>query len=129
MRLATFNILHGRSVSDGVVDLDRLRGAIRSLDADILALQEVDRDQPRSHLADLTAVAAEAMGAVSHRFAAALSGTPGRDLDGGDGERRPGHRVVRDRPAVALPGPVLAGAAPAADPVPRSRSTSASRAR
>ena len=77
MRLATFNILHGRSVSDGVVDLDRLRGAIRSLDADILALQEVDRDQPRSHLADLTAVAAEAMGAVSHRFAAALSGTPG----------------------------------------------------
>jgi endonuclease/exonuclease/phosphatase family metal-dependent hydrolase len=77
MRLATFNILHGRSIHDGVVDLDRLADAIRSLDADILALQEVDRDQPRSHLADLTAVAAEAMGAVTHRFAAALSGTPG----------------------------------------------------
>jgi endonuclease/exonuclease/phosphatase family metal-dependent hydrolase len=77
MRLATFNILHGRSIHDGLVDLDRLADAIRSLDADILALQEVDRDQPRSHLADLTAVAAEAMGAVTHRFAAALSGTPG----------------------------------------------------
>jgi endonuclease/exonuclease/phosphatase family metal-dependent hydrolase len=77
MRLATFNILHGRSIHDGIVDLDRLADAIRSLDADILALQEVDRDQPRSHLADLTAVAAEAMGAVTHRFAAALSGTPG----------------------------------------------------
>jgi endonuclease/exonuclease/phosphatase family metal-dependent hydrolase len=77
MRLATFNILHGRSIHDGVVDLDRLADAIRLLDADILALQEVDRDQPRSHLADLTAVAAEAMGAVTHRFAAALSGTPG----------------------------------------------------
>ena len=77
MRLATFNILHGRSIDDGVVDLDRLADAIRTLDADILALQEVDRDQPRSHLADLTAVAAEAMGAVAHRFAAALSGTPG----------------------------------------------------
>jgi endonuclease/exonuclease/phosphatase family metal-dependent hydrolase len=77
MRLATFNILHGRSIHDGVVDLDRLADAIRSLDADILALQEVDRDQPRSHLADLTEVAAEAMGAVTHRFAAALSGTPG----------------------------------------------------
>ena len=77
MRLATFNILHGRSITDGVVDLDRLRDAIRSLDADILALQEVDRDQPRSHLADLTAVAADAMGAVTHRFAAALAGTPG----------------------------------------------------
>ena len=77
MRLATFNILHGRSLHDGVVDLGRLADAIRFLDADILALQEVDRDQPRSHLADLTAVAAEAMGAVTHRFAAALSGTPG----------------------------------------------------
>jgi endonuclease/exonuclease/phosphatase family metal-dependent hydrolase len=77
MRLATFNILHGRSTHDAMVDLDRLADAIRTLDADILALQEVDRDQPRSHLADLTAVAAEAMGAVTHRFAAALSGTPG----------------------------------------------------
>jgi len=76
MRLATFNILHGRSIDDGVVDLDRLADAIRFLNADILALQEVDRDQPRSHLADLTEVAADAMGAVTHRFAAALSGTP-----------------------------------------------------
>jgi endonuclease/exonuclease/phosphatase family metal-dependent hydrolase len=77
MRLATFNILHGRSPDDGVVDLDRLAAAVARLDADILALQEVDRDQPRSHLADLTAVAADAMGAVTHRFVAALSGTPG----------------------------------------------------
>jgi endonuclease/exonuclease/phosphatase family metal-dependent hydrolase len=77
MRLVTFNLLHGRSTRDGLVDLDRLAAAVRSLDADILALQEVDRDQPRSHLADLTAVAAEAMGAVTHRFAAALTGTPG----------------------------------------------------
>lgn len=77
MRLATFNILHGRALSDQRVDLDRLAEAIRFLDPDILALQEVDRLQPRSHGADLTAVAAEAMGAVSHRFVAALSGTPG----------------------------------------------------
>ncbi len=77
MRLATFNILHGRSVTDGQVDLSRFAQAVRTLDADILALQEVDRDQPRSHLADLTAVAAEAMGARSHRFVAAISGTPG----------------------------------------------------
>jgi endonuclease/exonuclease/phosphatase family metal-dependent hydrolase len=77
MRLATFNILHGRSMSDDSVDVDRLAAAVATLDADVLALQEVDRDQPRSHLADLTAVAAEAMGAVSHRFVAALAGTPG----------------------------------------------------
>ena len=52
MRLATFNILHGRSQHDGEVDLDRLASAVRTLDADILALQEVNRDQPRSHLAN-----------------------------------------------------------------------------
>jgi len=77
MRLATFNILHGRSPADGRVDLTRLADAVRTLDADILALQEVDRLQQRSQLADLTAVAAAAMGAQSHRFVAALSGTPG----------------------------------------------------
>ena len=77
MRLATFNILHGRSPVDGRVDLDRFRTAVRALDADVLGLQEVDRDQPRSHGADLTAVAAEAMGAPHHRFVATLAGTPG----------------------------------------------------
>jgi endonuclease/exonuclease/phosphatase family metal-dependent hydrolase len=76
MRLATFNILHGRSPGDDTVDLDRYAAAIRRLDADVLALQEVDDDQPRSHHADLTAVAAEAMGAVDHRFAATLVGLP-----------------------------------------------------
>ncbi|MEV7973435.1 endonuclease/exonuclease/phosphatase family protein [Cellulomonas sp. NPDC089187] len=77
MRLATFNILHGRGLSDGRVDLDRFAAAVRGLDADVLALQEVDRDQPRSHQADLTAVAAEAMGAEHHRFVATLHGHPG----------------------------------------------------
>jgi endonuclease/exonuclease/phosphatase family metal-dependent hydrolase len=77
VRLATFNILHGRSLSDGKVDLDRFATAVRGLDADVLALQEVDRDQPRSHQADLTAVAAEAMGAEHHRFVATLHGHPG----------------------------------------------------
>ena len=77
MRLATFNILHGRGLDDGRVDLDRFAGAVQGLDADVLALQEVDRDQPRSHQADLTAVAAEAMGAPHHRFAATLHGHPG----------------------------------------------------
>ncbi|MBD8062860.1 endonuclease/exonuclease/phosphatase family protein [Oceanitalea stevensii] len=76
MRLATFNILHGRSLVDDAVDLDRYARAVRALDADVLALQEVDRDQPRSHGADLTTIAAEAMGAVDHRFAATLAGLP-----------------------------------------------------
>jgi endonuclease/exonuclease/phosphatase family metal-dependent hydrolase len=90
MRLATFNILHGRSVEDGVVDLDRLAKAVHEIDADVLALQEVDCDQPRSQMADLTAVAAEAMGAVSHRFVAALAGTPGATWSAATGEEQPG---------------------------------------
>ncbi|WP_421741583.1 endonuclease/exonuclease/phosphatase family protein [Cellulomonas sp.] len=77
MRLATFNILHGRSLVDGEVHVGRFADAVRDLDADVLALQEVDRDQPRSHGADLTVVAAEAMGAPAHRFVATLHGEPG----------------------------------------------------
>ena len=90
MRLATFNILHGRSPRDGRVDLDRFVDAVRTLDADVLALQEVDRDQPRSELADLTAVAAQAMGAVSYRFAAAVAGTPGAAWIAATGSEQPG---------------------------------------
>ncbi len=90
MRIATFNILHGRSPEDGRVDVDRLADAVRSLDADVLALQEVDRDQPRSLGADLTAVAAEAMGAVDQQFVAALAGTPGGTWMAATGDEQPG---------------------------------------
>jgi endonuclease/exonuclease/phosphatase family metal-dependent hydrolase len=79
VRIATFNVLHGRSPSDGIVDLERFATAVADLDADVLGLQEVDRDQPRSHGADLTALAAEAMGAREQRFVAALVGTPGEE--------------------------------------------------
>ena len=55
MRLATFNILNGRTASDDQVELGVFRDAVASLDADVLALQEVDRNQPRSGRTDLTA--------------------------------------------------------------------------
>src|SRR3954470_6303556 len=90
IRLATFNILHGRSVHDGAVHTDRFVDSIKQLDPDILALQEVDCDQPRSGNADLTAVAAEAMGAVSHRFVAAINGTPGATWMAATGREQPG---------------------------------------
>jgi endonuclease/exonuclease/phosphatase family metal-dependent hydrolase len=89
MRVATFNILHGRTVGDGV-DPQRLQDCVRRLDPDVLALQEVDCDQPRSSLADLTAVAAEAMGAVEHRFVAAISGIPGATWMAATGLEQPG---------------------------------------
>jgi endonuclease/exonuclease/phosphatase family metal-dependent hydrolase len=88
VRIATFNILNGRSLEDGEVDVDRLGTAVKTLDADVLGLQEVDRNQPRSQGADLTAVAAEAMGAVDSRFVAALSGTPGGPWTVATGEER-----------------------------------------
>ena len=90
MRMATFNILHGRSVHDGLVHRDRLVDAVSQLDADILALQEVDLDQPRSGMADLTAVAAAAMNAESHRFVAAIAGTPGATWMAATGREQPG---------------------------------------
>lgn len=89
MRVATFNILHGRSPSDDRVDVARFAAAVKTLDADVLALQEVDRNQPRSANADLTAVAAEAMGAVEHRFVAALSGSPGATWMAATGDEQP----------------------------------------
>lgn len=93
MRVATFNILHGRAVKNGLdlgVDPANLARCVAELDADILALQEVDIDQERSQMTDLTALAAEAMGAVSHRFVAAISGTPGATWMAATGEEQPG---------------------------------------
>ena len=76
MRLATWNLLHGRSLSDGQVVPMRLTEAARALDADVVGLQEVDLAQPRSQSRDLTAEVATALGGEG-RFAAALMGTPG----------------------------------------------------
>jgi endonuclease/exonuclease/phosphatase family metal-dependent hydrolase len=90
MRMATFNVLHGRSADNDDVDVDRFGECVHQLNADVLALQEVDVDQPRSAMADLTAVAAEAMGAVSHRFVAAISGTPGATWMAATGDEQPG---------------------------------------
>jgi endonuclease/exonuclease/phosphatase family metal-dependent hydrolase len=77
LRLASFNVLHGRSLADGQVDNDRLTAACASLDADVLALQEIDRNQARSGRVDQTAAIAEAMGAAAWRFEPALIGEPG----------------------------------------------------
>lgn len=89
MRLVTFNILHGRSLHDHDVDVAVLHDAVKELDPDVLALQEVDRNQHRSGRADLTAIAAEAMGAPHHRFVAALAGSPGATWTAATGEEQP----------------------------------------
>lgn len=103
----TFNLLHGRSLDDGLVDETRLAAAVTELDADVLALQEVDRDQSRSGHLDLTAIAAQALGAPEHRFAAAVVGTPGEQFralthdDDGHGEPRYGVGLVSRYPVLS----------------------------
>ena len=76
MRLASFNIKNGES-EDGSCDPDALADACRTLRADVLALQEVDRGVPRSNRADQTAIVAAGCG---------LTGlyAPARPLHGGD---------------------------------------------
>lgn len=89
MRVVSFNILNGRTMHDHAVDVSVLADAVRDLAPDVLALQEVDRNQHRSGNADLTAVACEAMGADHHRFVAALSGSPGATWTAATGDEQP----------------------------------------
>jgi endonuclease/exonuclease/phosphatase family metal-dependent hydrolase len=77
VRLASFNVLHGRSLADGQVSTERLVAACASLEADVLALQEIDRNQGRSGGVDQTRAVAEGMGAAAWRFEPALIGEPG----------------------------------------------------
>jgi endonuclease/exonuclease/phosphatase family metal-dependent hydrolase len=83
LRIATFNLLHGQPLDPegrplplGPDPAAPLAEAIGELDADVLALQEVDRYQPRSGRVDQAAVAAKALGATDYRFAAAVRGRP-----------------------------------------------------
>ncbi len=95
LRVATWNLLHGRSIPDGEVHPERLAAAARLLDADVLALQEVDVGAQRSNGVDQAAAVAAALGARWHRFAPAVVGTPGAgswraatgDEDGTDSPR------------------------------------------
>jgi len=76
LRVVTANLLHGQAL-DGTVSESALRTAVDDLGADLLAIQEVDRFQPRSGGVDQTAVAAQAGGFVASRFVPAVFGTPG----------------------------------------------------
>jgi endonuclease/exonuclease/phosphatase family metal-dependent hydrolase len=78
LRVVTLNLASGRSLRGRLVEAAWLRQCITDLDADVLAVQEVDRGQPRSAERDLAAELADAMGAAAHRFVPTLIGTPGR---------------------------------------------------
>ena len=66
MRFATFNIRHGLPPGRHEVDHELLARTVAGLDADVLALQEVDRWTPRVGGRDQSLVVAEATGATVH---------------------------------------------------------------
>ncbi len=76
LTVATWNIFAGRTWDRSRVDLDLTEAVLRRLDADLVALQEVDREQPRSHGADQARLLGQALG-MDWRYAPALLGTPG----------------------------------------------------
>jgi endonuclease/exonuclease/phosphatase family metal-dependent hydrolase len=52
LRVMTFNLHHGEG-ADGKFDIDRIAEVINESDADVVALQEVDRGVPRSQSTDM----------------------------------------------------------------------------
>lgn len=76
LRVATYNIRHGRGMDDRV-ELERTARALRMLDADIIALQEVDARVNRSGNVDQAEMLAGLLG-MRHAFGAFM------DYDGGE---------------------------------------------
>jgi endonuclease/exonuclease/phosphatase family metal-dependent hydrolase len=79
LRLATYNVLSGR-VPGGDHDPEALARSVVGLDADVVALQEVDHLQPRSgnrdQVADLLAALSATGEAWAGHFLPTLVGTP-----------------------------------------------------
>lgn len=75
MRIATFNCRHGAHDGTGlrsqIADSAGLRAAAVELDADVLALQEIDRGVARSWWRDQPGLVAAAAGSHASRFAPA----------------------------------------------------------
>ncbi|WP_448614667.1 endonuclease/exonuclease/phosphatase family protein [Modestobacter sp. URMC 112] len=76
VRVGTLNLASGRDGSGHSLDAAGLRSALAGVDVDVLAVQEVDAGQPRSHRLSQPAAVAAALGAGDWRFAPTVAGTP-----------------------------------------------------
>lgn len=76
MRIATWNLLHGQSVKPGnpTISLHQVFG---NIEVDILGVQEVDENQPRSLGEKQVEEIAKAMGTTHWAYARCVTGTPG----------------------------------------------------
>jgi endonuclease/exonuclease/phosphatase family metal-dependent hydrolase len=85
LRVATWNIAGSRREGTSVVDLAAVLAAVRALNADLLAIQEVDRQLARSDRADQPQEIAQALGPdCAWSYAPALIGDDFRPLSGPD---------------------------------------------
>ncbi len=76
LRVMTYNIHHGEGV-DGKVDIDRIAKVIRDANADVVALQEVDRGVERTKKIDIMMLLADKTG-MAYAFGKNI------DFQGGD---------------------------------------------
>jgi endonuclease/exonuclease/phosphatase family metal-dependent hydrolase len=76
MRVATFNVRHCEGL-DGKIDVERVAAVMRATEADLIALQELDRGLPRSGEVDQPAALGEATG-MHVAFGATLHRTRGQ---------------------------------------------------
>lgn len=74
MRILSLNLQHGLDRAGKETSESELRAAVGDLGVDVVALQEVDRGQPRSGGIDQASVVAQALGLPHVRFAATLAG-------------------------------------------------------
>jgi endonuclease/exonuclease/phosphatase family metal-dependent hydrolase len=84
MRITSWNFLHGQPLKPLVADPNghevaeqRYASAVRTLESDLIALQEVDFNLERSGNQNQSSAIAKIMGADHWGFAPAISGTPG----------------------------------------------------
>jgi endonuclease/exonuclease/phosphatase family metal-dependent hydrolase len=81
MRVATWNLLHGIALADPK-EAPSLAQVASSISADLIGLQEVDRQQTRSNYEHQTKTVADAMGLAYWVYAPAITGTPGESWEG-----------------------------------------------
>ena len=89
LRVATWNLLHGFDVRSGRVELAAVTDGVAALDLDVLAIQEIDREQDRSGGTDQLAALATKLG-WNGVFSPSLLGEPVRDWDAAGAGPDPG---------------------------------------
>lgn len=112
LRIVSYNLLHGLDITArGALDLAAAAGVLADLDADVIALQEVDRGQERTGGTDQVARLADAL-EMTGVFCPALLGDPSTswrpaDVDDGGAAYGVGLLVrgdLTDTRRVRLPG-------------------------